>query len=273
MRTMTLGMVAVGLVGLLGCGEEPMTGTEARAAMDEAFTAERGLAPTAEPIEIATHFTIGGAVDTAADELRAWVESQIPCATATRDGNTLTLDFGDLADTCTYNGHTYAGVAAITIEKNDAAEVVVTHTWTGLTNGVVTVDGGATVTWSAADASRHVVHDLEWTDGARTVHATGDRTQTLIDPEAGLAGGIRIDGSRDWTADAGTWDLAIAGVEVRGVDPVPQAGGYTVTNPAGKAMSMAFSRIDDDTIEVTVTTGRWERVYEVSRDGGTVSEG
>lgn len=272
MRYGTLGIVAVGLFVSVGCGEEPMTAPEVRTAMEESFSAERGVAPTTEPIEISTNFTIGGAVQDAAQELRDWIQTQIPCSTVTVADHTVTVDFGTLDDVCTYNGHTYAGVASISIDKNDAAEVIVTHTWTGLTNGVVTVDGGATVTWSAADHSRHVVHELDWTDGERSAHVSGDRLQTLIDPEQGIEGGIRVEGERAWTVDAGTYDLDIQAVEIRGQDPVPQAGAYVLTNPAGKTLTLTFARVDDDTIQVTAATGRWERVYLVSSDGEAVEE-
>ena len=62
------------------------------------------------------------------------------------------------------DGHTYSGAHAITVSADDAAQVLVEHVWTDLSNGKVTVSGNATVTWTLQDElSRHVVHELTWT--------------------------------------------------------------------------------------------------------------
>ena len=118
-------------------------------------------------------------------------------------------------------------------------------------HGRVKVSGTANVTWSKADASRHVKHDLHWTrllDG-RTGHGTGDRVQRLLHPEQGLEGGIGIDGNRQWTNDRGqSWNLAITGIEVRLQDPCPESGSYALTNPAGKMLSVDFTRRDETSI-------------------------
>jgi hypothetical protein len=114
-------------------------------------------------------------------------------------------------------GLAYTGTSSVTIVRTDAATLEVDHTFTNLSNGVVSVTGTADMTWSSASASRHIVHQLTWTrlaDG-RSWTGTGDRTQTLIDPTQGLAGGIRVDGNRTWTGASGTWNLAITGVEAR----------------------------------------------------------
>ncbi|MFN7142831.1 MAG: hypothetical protein ACK4YP_03580 [Myxococcota bacterium] len=248
------------LFALLAC-DHTLTNAEAREALEEAVASAKAEAVTGGVVELATGVTLGAAVEDAAEELRAFAASQVPCSTVTRVGATVTIDFGALEDACTWNGHTYAGVATVIVEANtDAVEV--THLWEGLTNGEVTVDGGATVTWS--DASRRVVHDVTWTDGERTVQAGGDRTQRLLDPDAGIAGGIVVDGERHWVTDGEGWDLAIEGVEMRGQDPVPQAGVYTVTTPAGKRAVLSFARLDDDTIEVTLTGTRRPQTFEVT---------
>jgi hypothetical protein len=254
------------LLTLLGCGET-LTSAEARAAVDESVASAKAEAVTGEVIEITTDFTMGQAVEDAAEELRGLVASQIPCSTVTRIGATVTIDFGTLDDTCEYEGHTYAGVASVTVERDDDGDVEVTHTWEGLTNGEVTVDGGATVTWSASAGTRHVVHAVTWSDDTRTVDASGDRTQALLDPELGIAGGISVDGERHWISNGEQWDLAIDAVEMRGQDPVPQAGTYTLTTPAGKTATLSFLRLDDDTIQVTLTGTRRDQVFEVTSSG------
>jgi hypothetical protein len=46
--------------------------------------------------------------------------------------------------------------------------------------------------------------------------------------------------------------LAIDGVQMRGQDPVPQAGRYSLVAPNGKDLQLLFERQDDDTILVTL---------------------
>lgn len=270
-------LLIVGLPALSACerASQPLTQAEAREAFAETASSARAEASTAEVIEVSTSFTLGQAAQDAAEELRAWWQSQAPCAIVTRDDSTVTVDFGDLSDDCTYNDHTYAGVARITVVRADDGDVLVSHVWEGLTNGIVTVDGGADVTWSGGeDPSRHVVHDLVWSDAERSGESSGDRTQTLIDPAAGISGGVEINGQRAWTGQKGTWDLGIDGVQVRGQDPIPQAGLYTLTTPADKVMTMAFERVDDDTIEMTVSGLRGgDKVWLVTAEGEVVSEG
>lgn len=252
----------------------PLTSAEAREAFAETVSSARAEASTAELIEVSTRFTLGQAVEDAAEELAAFWESQAPCAITQRDGATVTVDFGDLADDCTFNGHTFGGLVSVTVSRADTSSVLVHHEWTAFTNGVVTVDGGADVTWTGGeDPSRTVEHDLLWSDAERSGESTGNRTQRLIDPSAGLSAGIEVNGARGWIGDAGTWDLDIDGIELRGQDPVPQAGVYTLTTPAEKVMTMAFERIDEDSIQMTVSGIRGgDRVWLVTAEGQVVSE-
>jgi hypothetical protein len=85
--------------------------------------------------------------------------------------------------------------------------------------------------------------------------------------EGGLAEGIVVDGSRSWSGERGTWDLAIDGVEMRWVDPVPQAGTYTLSTPFDKVVQISFDRADEDTIRVTVASGKRDFAFTVSRLG------
>ena len=272
MRTLPFALLCLSLTACERA--EPLTQAEARDAFSETVSSARAEAETTEIIEVSTSFTIGAAVEDAAEELRAFWESQAPCAVVSRDGASVTVDFGDLSDACTYNGHTYAGIARVTVERTDEGDVQVSHEWEGLTNGLVTVDGGADVTWSGGeDPSRHIVHDLVWSDATRSGESTGDRTQTLIDAEQGITAGIEINGVRGWTSDSGTWDLDIDGVAVRGQDPIPQAGVYTLTTPADKVLTMSFERVDDDTISMTVSGIRGgDKVWLVTAEGEVVEE-
>jgi hypothetical protein len=270
-RYLVLPTLSVGLALIWAACTTNMTYREALEAMAASATSAKGEAMTQEIIEISTDFTIGEAVEDAAADLAAWLESQIECSTVTRAGHTVTVDFGTLADDCTYNGHTYAGQWAVSIHSNTEDEVYVEHAWTALTNGEVTLDGTADVTWSSAASSRRVVHDITWTDAEDSVDVTGDKTQVLLDPAAGIEAGIVVNGSRDWTAATGTWSLEIDAVEMRGQDPVPQAGSYALTTPDAKLAELVFTRLDEDTIECVLSAGTKSWTFEVS-SSGQVSE-
>jgi hypothetical protein len=237
-------------------GEESFTRAEAQEALEESngATAADGLA--AVSVEISTNFTIGGAVEAAAGEVRSFVKTQLPCAEITLEGATLTVEYGVNPGNCTYRGHEFTGTHTVTVEANDMSQVLVHHEWTGFSNGVVMLDGTADVTWDFEAKSRHVSHRAEWTHLAsgRTGVGEGDRTQTPL--SGGLTEGISVAGTRSWTGARGRWDLAIDDVEMRWVDPVPQSGSYTLVTPKQKTVTLSFARADADTIFVTLTGPR-----------------
>ncbi|MBW2456381.1 MAG: hypothetical protein JRI68_17810, partial [Deltaproteobacteria bacterium] len=196
------------------------------------------------------------------------IESQLPCAEITVVDATLTIEYGALSGDCTWHGQTYSGSHSVTIDRNDDGDVVVHHAWDELSNQRLTVTGTATVTWSFAEGTRNVVHELTWTrlfDGRQGV-GTGNRTQSLL--PGGITEGIEINGNRNWEGKAGQWDLGIDGVEVRWIDPVPQAGTYELITPFdGKDLTLTFERVDDDTIQVTVSSGDYSYAFLVSKLG------
>jgi hypothetical protein len=257
-------------LALVGCKKpkpatEELTTAEASQALEEAKVEGEASNLTASSIEISTSFTIGQAVETAAAEIRDFVTAQLPCAKIDLTGATLSVEYGALPGNCIYKGLEYSGKHTISVARNEMGNVEVDHVWTDLSNGRVKVSGTATVTWSLEEKSRHVVHSLEWTrlsDGM-TATGSGDRTQAVL--AGGLAEGIQIDGSRSWESAKGKWDLGIDGVQIRWVDPVPQAGTYTLATPAGKALTMTFSRVDDATIKVTVKNGTKSFDFDVKR--------
>ncbi|HET9235150.1 MAG TPA: hypothetical protein VFP10_13520 [Candidatus Eisenbacteria bacterium] len=252
------GLLAVST--LAGCPrpkDEGFTRGEAQEALEEAQGSSASEDLMVASVEISTSFTIGGAVENAAAELRAFLASELPCAEITLEGATLTVEYGAKPGDCNYRGHEFSGTTVVSVEANSTSDVRVHHEWIGFSNGVVTLDGTADVTWNFDELERHVVHHTEWTHLAtgRTGVGEGDRVQK---PLAGdIAVGFVVDGSRSWTGSLGRrWDLAIDGVEMRWADPVPQAGSYTLESPEGKTLSLSFSRVDSDTIEVTVTGPR-----------------
>lgn len=251
--------------------EGQLTAAEAQESLQQAADSSQAEGLAAASVDISTNFTIGEAVEKAADELKAFVSSQLPCADLTLSGATLTVEYGVNPGNCVYRGHRFSGSSAVTVSRNETNDVVVDHEWTDFSNGVVELDGTARVTWSASSQTRHVVHDFEWTHLAsgRTGKGTGDRTQSAL--PGGIASGIEIDGSRSWTGARGTWDLGIDGVQMRWSDPVPQAGSYSLHTPYGKTVSLGFSRVDVDTIAVTVSGPKRDFTFTVSK-AGSISE-
>lgn len=252
---------------LLACPrrEGRLTAAEARQALEESAAASQAEGLTAASVDLATGFTFGAGVEAAVSELRAFVGAQLPCAEVSVDGATLSVEYG-VAGSCMYRGHELSGTARITVSAN-AEQVLVEHEWVDVSNGVVSLDGTATVTWDLAAETRRVVHATEWTSlrTGRVVSGEGDRLQRLLGGEAEQ--GIQVDGWRSWEGERGSWELAIDGVEMRWADPVPQAGGYTLSTPFGKTVSMTFERADADTIAVTVASGEREFEFTVSKLG------
>ncbi|MBK9263473.1 MAG: hypothetical protein IPM54_27165 [Polyangiaceae bacterium] len=267
-RVFALALIIPAMIGTEACKPaDEMTTAEAMQAVQEASISGDAENVTNGSIEITTDFTIGQAAENAAQEIRSFIETQLPCAAITLSGATLSVEYGAKAGTCTYKGNTYSGKHEITVAKNDMSDVVVNHTWTKLSNGRVEVTGSAEVTWSAANKTRHVVHELEWTrlsDG-KTGTGSGDRTQKPL--EGGLVEGFQVDGSRTWQSANGEWDLSIEGVQFRWIDPIPQAGTYSLVSPKDQSITMTFSRIDEDTINVTLKSGEKTYSFDVSKTG------
>lgn len=268
-RLALVGVVAGALL-LAGCpkkeSDDPLTLAEAKEAVEESTLSDQAFSVVNGTVEISTNFTIGQAVEAAAEQLRDFIASQLPCAEITLAKATLSVEYGAKPGSCTYHGHTYSGVHEVTVSRADG-EVSVHHTWSDLSNGVVSVSGSADVTWSLDDQSRHVKHELTWTrlsDGRQGV-GSGDRTQTAL--AGGIAEGIRVDGTRTWQGKSGRWDTSINNVEMRWVDPVPQSGSYVLATPFDKSLSMAFERVDEDTIRVTLASEGRSFTFNVNKLG------
>lgn len=267
----TLCLIAIP-AALLGCTpSEEMSALEAFEALVEVNQSARGEQATSGVIEVSTDFTIGDAIEAAAQTIAEFWESQVDCTEVTVEGNTATIDYGTLEDTCVYNGYTYAGVSTVTVESTAAGDLEVLHTWTGFSNGDVAVDGDAVVTWSGEDVTRRVVTEHTWTDLAdgTTVDVWGDHVQGKLDESLSVwDSGFTMEGTREWLADSGQWLLDMSDLELRMVDPAPQAGSLVVTSPAGKVLEILYERVDEDTIQATLVGLRGgDRVYHINRIG------
>ncbi|MFN3196807.1 MAG: hypothetical protein ACE366_00120 [Bradymonadia bacterium] len=267
-------LIATLAVGSLwGCPPpdyQEMSKGEAESGARQAITASQASALTSESIEISTEFTLGEGVAKGAEELADFYQSQIPCAEVALDAEKaqLTIDHGTLDDDCVWRDRTWGGSHTITIARNDGEGVQVEHAWTDFTQGTVVLTGNATVTWIPGEQSREVAHDFTWkTDRSDRVGA-GTHTQRLIDPDAGISGGMLIDGDSTWgwAEDGLVWSLASNGVQMRGQDAMPQAGTYILTTPV-RTITMEFERVDDAVSKVTLTSGERSFSFNVGKSG------
>jgi hypothetical protein len=256
-----------------GCtlGDE-MGAIEALQTLSEVNRSSQGEQATQDVVEISTDFTIGEALADTARAIGDFWETQVPCTTVTVEGATTTIDYGTLEDTCVYNGRTYAGVNTVTVGSTDPGALEVVHTWDGFTNGDVAVDGGATVTWDGLDASRTVVTDHTFTTTADpdvSVDVQGEHVTRPLDEEAPWwESGFTLDGTRTWSSDGSDWFLTMTSLELRMIDPCPQAGVIEATAPSGRSLQITYARVDEDTISATLSGLRGDDlVYHVSRLG------
>jgi hypothetical protein len=264
---LVLSLAAFAIV-LPACEFESASAAEMRMAVDEVVVSGQAASLEDGVVEITTDFTLGDGVHGIVEQIRGLVESQIPCSTIEAiDDHTLVIDFGELADSCEFRGRTFAGIVTVSYEV-DGDDVVVTHDYSGITDGRATLDGQAVVTWS--DRSRHVVTDFEVAAPRGDFASDSDRTQTLLGERGD---GIVVAGERNWHGPRGDWHLEIDDVEMRAIDPVPQDGAYVLTTAKGKEITMTFERIDDDTIEVVVSGGRRDRVFRVTSAGDVDDRG
>jgi hypothetical protein len=252
--------------------EQALTLDQATQALEESTAASEAEGLTSASVDISTHFTIGQGLEAATAELGSFIVSQLPCAELSLDAGTLTVEYGVNPGNCSYRGRELSGMTKLTVARNDAGQVEVEHEWLELSNGFVSLNGSAHVTWDGAAKTRRVQHDATWTHlgSGRTAHGSGDRTQSALAGD--ITQGIQVDGSRSWQGERGSWELAIDGVQMRWADPVPEAGTYTLSTPFDKDIAFGFSRVDDDTIRVTVTGPKRSFSFTVSKLGVSKQE-
>ncbi len=252
--TMRLSLLALVVLSITSC-RNGLTAAEARASLEESAAEAEVSGLTSSSAEIGTHFTIGMAVNDAASELKTFVESQLPCARVTLEAATLTIEYGVNPGACSYMGKTFSGSHSISVMRNEMSDVLVHHVWTDLSDGDAVVTGEADVTWSLAAQSRHVVYTYDWMreSDAREGAGDGDITQTAL--AEGVLTGIEVNGERHWTGRSGAWDLTVSHVQMRWIDPIPQAGTYTLETPFDKSADLSFMRIDANTIRATLSSG------------------
>lgn len=249
---------------LSACLPDNASRAEMREALVEIAELGDGFGTQDDIIELTTSFTLGQGVEAAAEEIRAFVASQVPCSTVTVEPGQVSIDFGDLSDACVYRGRTYAGVVTVSVElTGDGAHV--THLYEGFTGGRVIMDGTADVHWN--DGTRHIVTDFDFTRDERTTEVDSDRTQTFSACPDADAVCVHIEGDRHWVNERGEWDMTIEDIQARSIDPVPESGRYTVVNPDDREIGLSFSRVDGNTIRVTLSGGRRDFTLDVTAAG------
>ena len=104
---------------------------------------------------------------------------------------------------------------------------------------------------------------------ASIVEVIGDHVTRRLDPELPVReGGFVLDGTRDWSGTSGDWSIEMTDLEVRPQDPAPQGGTVELVDPKGNTLTIAYERIDEDTIAATVV-GRdgLRRLFHIDADG------
>lgn len=258
-------------LALVACNSA-LTAEQTQQALEESSVASQADTLMSSSVELVfqSEFTIGDAVDQAAQKIKSFIASQLPCAQIAVEGATLAIEYGFKPADCEFNGQAYAGEHSVAVQRNQSSEVMVRHKWTDFTNYDISVSGTADVTWNAKNKSRRVEYDLTWTTkDDDTGYGSGERTQTAL--AKGLVEGIKVQGERTWEGKRGQWKLEIDDIEMRWVDPVPQAGSWILETPFDdKSLTLSFDRKSETEIEVKAKTGGRNFKFIVRKSGKIV---
>lgn len=252
---------------VLGCEDPPgLTEAEAREALAQVALSAAGQATVGPLIELATGFSLGVPPADAATELAGLIGAAAPCAAPTVADATISMTFAG----CAWDGRTFSGASSVTVVINETTSVEVAHAWAALSDASATVDGTTAVEWSGEGMglTRHVVHELSWTtpDGV-AVEASGDHLQALMRPGEGIAGGLVVNGSRDWRVEGEVWSAMVNEIEIYGGDLLPRDGSYTLLAPNGSQYELDFEALEGDAIRVVVDEALGRQVFEVDPRG------
>lgn len=260
-----LSLVGTGLLALATTACTPLTQEEAEEALEEARLHSQALTLIGNTVELSENFSIGQAVEDSIENLHDFYSSQLPCAELTLEEGWLLVDFGAKGDSCQHLGMRFSGRQAVNISLNEENDVIVQHEWTDLENGEIKLNGTATVTWSGADdPSREVIHELAWerlSDG-RSAEGSGEQVQRPLGGD--LSRGFEVTGASSWRGESGLWELEIDQVQMRWIDPVPEAGQYHLQTPfEDKSLTLGFTRASTRKVVVKATSGYREYSIDV----------
>lgn len=255
---------------LAGCADPGAV--EAQAALDEAIAASKAESVLTRVVHLTTSSTLGERFAANAEERRAFLRSQLPCSHVYVEGDVLVIDFGTLDDNCVWEGETWAGRLEVRYTDRGDDRVDVEHAWLDFGNGEYVLNGHTNVHWTGEAAPARVVTNYTELSDGRVLRSGSDVQMTPLGPGEV---GVELDGWREWSRELdgeflSAARLDILDIEIRGIDPVPQAGTWLFRNDSGWTYTMEFQRFDVDTIQVTITWGddNVRVVYVTSEEQG-----
>jgi hypothetical protein len=207
------------------------------------------------------------ALDITAQEIAAFVETQVPCAAVTVSDATVNVEYGVNEGSCSFRGNELEGTHTITVTKNDTNEAVVSHTWNTSSDGR-NFEGTATVTvnWIGLERTVHFMTGEVDSEGSISVQA---EHSWVVTP---LASGKEylLDEPPVYCVNGCTNEFV--GAEFRWGDSVPQKGTFagfyaSIGNGGGGNYTIKFERLDETTIKATVTLDNQAKAFHVSSDG------
>lgn len=97
------------------------------------------------------------------------------------------------------------------------------------------------------------------------VDMIGARSEVPLDGD--FSAGVIVNGTREMTAEEGDATMSEIDLEIVSGELVPQAGTIVHSGPMGE-VTMTFARIDDATIEVSISGDRGEESFQVDAVSG-----
>ncbi len=97
------------------------------------------------------------------------------------------------------------------------------------------------------------------------VDMIGARSEAPLDGD--FSAGVIVNGTREMTAEEGDATMSEIDLEIVSGELVPQAGSIIHSGPMGE-VTMTFARVDDATIEVSVSGERGDESFEVDAVSG-----
>jgi hypothetical protein len=196
-------------------------------------------------------------------------EADAPSVVYEQEGDTPAPAAGD--NPCLYHDYSLIGEASIEVISAAGGRLEARHTWRNLANGAAVISAGAgTMTWGEVKDIRRMSFQATWDSGDGPVQGSGNCSQRLVKPEAGIPGGIRVEGERKWTNTAGNWLLTLNGIEIKGGIAAPVRGSYMIRTAAYLSMRMRFEQLDTSTIQVDTIGRDGEKTFRVSTLDGAV---
>lgn len=239
-------ILALAALGALGCEEGLLTRDEARAALNEASlsTQIHGLVT----VVASSGREVGaGTREETAQALHTWWSTEVLCGTAGVEGTTVTVLFDEGG--CPWLDRTWTGQLSLEVTSSSGTERSMSVLFTDVGTGLLVVSGTMESQWDLAQDQGTISHSLVWSDGNNGRVGEGETSLTFAEDGAVA----EIEGLRTWDGDTGAWSLTLDKAHIRGADPVPETGTYTVESPLTESLVLAFERASDRELEVAIS--------------------